>query len=247
MPPQLLIVEDDADSREMLALLLEAYGFRVATADRNKLARDQIKHTGFDLVIADLMVDSMDPVVSWKNLDELVELARPSPIGLLTSWPVRADQMRGRELAFVAAKPCSSETLLALVGRALSLPPLAPAQEHAIRAYFQHIENRDFDALAEACTNDVTYSLPSGGETIVGREAFRAYSVATFERYRDVTFVIHEIRPLPRGAVARYTGTWRDGDKVLTMSAAVLFVLDDLQIAEIGVRLDLSRVHELAS
>jgi CheY-like chemotaxis protein len=247
VPPQLLIVEDDEDSREMLAMLLEAYGFRVAVAARNKLARAEIERTGFDLVIADLMVDSMDPAVSWRNLDELVALARPSPIGLLTSWPVRPEQVREHALAFAVAKPCTSETLLSLVGGALALPPLASAQEHAIRAYFEHIETRDFDALAEACTNDVIYRVPSTGAVILGREAFRVLSVATFEHYRDVKFEIHEIRPLPRGAIARYTGRWRDGDKLLSMTASVLFVLEDLQIAEIGVRLDLARAHELAS
>jgi CheY-like chemotaxis protein len=247
VPPQLLIVEDDADSREMLALLLESYGFGVAVADRNKLARSEIECTGFDLVIADLMVDSMDPAVSWRDLDELVALARPSPIGLLTSWPIRPEQIDEHHLAFAAAKPCTSETLLSLVGRTLALPPLAPAEEQAIRSYFTHLENRAFDALAAACTHDVVYRMPSGGTTIVGREAFRAFSIATFDQYRDVKFELHEIRPLPRGAIARYTGRWRDGDKQLTMTASVLFVLADLQIAEIGVRIDLARAQELAS
>jgi hypothetical protein len=51
----------------------------------------------------------------------------------------------------------------------------------------------------------------------------------------------------PRGAIASYTSRWRDGDKLLSMTASVLFVLEDLQIAEIGVRIDLARAHELAA
>ena len=49
-----------------------------------------------------------------------------------------------------------------------------PREEHAIRSYFTHIENRDFAALAAACTDDVVYRMPSGGEVIAGRAAFRA-------------------------------------------------------------------------
>lgn len=243
MPPQLLIVEDDVDSCEMLALLLSAYGFEVATAGRADTARAQIERVGFDLVISDFLVDSRDPAVSWQQLDELVALARPCPVGLLTSWPVRADQANDHGLAFSVGKPCTSETLLAHVSTALALPALAPAQELAIREYFRHLERRDFDALGRACTSDVVYRLPSGGDTIRGRDAFRAFSAATFERYRDVAFDVHEIRPLPRGAIAHYTGRWREGDQVMAIAASVLFVLDDLQIAEVGVRIDLSRAR----
>lgn len=245
--PQLLIVEDDTDSREMLALLLETCGFGVTTADRNDAARAAIERAGFDLVVADLMVDSMDPAVSWRHIDELVALARPTPIGMLTSWPIRRDQVREHGLSFAIGKPCTSEALLAQVSGALAIPPLRPEEDLAIREYFARIERRDFDGLANACTHDLVYRVPSSGETILGRDAFLDHSVATFEHYRDVRFEVDAIRPLPRGAIANYTGRWRSGDRVLTLEASVLFVLDELQISEIGVRLDLARAHELAA
>ncbi|MDQ3340751.1 MAG: nuclear transport factor 2 family protein [Myxococcota bacterium] len=247
MPPQLLIVEDDSDSLEMLALLLESYGFGVAVAPRNKIARAELERAGFDLVIADLMVDSRDPAVSWQHIDALVELAKPSPIGLLTSWPVKEEQIAQHGLAFALAKPCTSEVLLDRVGSILALPRLSAEQEQTIRSYFAHLEAREFDALVEVCTEDVVYRLPSSGETIEGRAAFRAYTVQTFERFAGATFELHEIRPLPRGAVAHYTGTWFDGDQKKSLGGAVLFVLEGARICEIGVRVDLTRAQELSS
>jgi CheY-like chemotaxis protein len=247
MPPQLLIVEDDTDSLEMLALLLESYGFGVAVAPRNNVARAELVRGGFDLVIADLMVDSRDPAVSWRHIDELVELAKPSPIGLLTSWPVKHEQIAQHGLVFALVKPCTSEVLLDRVGSILASPRLSAEQEQAIRSYFKHLEARDFDALAEVCTEDVVYRLPSSGETIVGRDAFRAHSVQTFDRFAGVAFDVHEIRPLPRGAIARYTGSWIEGGQKKSVGGAVLFVLEDTRICEIGVRVDLARAQELAS
>lgn len=247
MPPQLLVIEDDQDSLEMLALLLESYGFGVAVAERTTIARAALRRTGFDLVIADLMVDSRDPAISWQHIDALVALAKPSPIGLLTSWPIKKEQVVEHGLAFAIAKPCTSELLLEHVSGMLDLPPLAPEQELALRSYFTQIEARDFDALAAICTEDVIYRLPSTGETINGRDAFRDYSVHTFDRFRGVRFEVHEVRPLPHGAIVRYTGTWNDGDQTKSIGGAVLFVLDGARIAEIGVRVDLSHARELPS
>jgi CheY-like chemotaxis protein/ketosteroid isomerase-like protein len=248
MPPQLLIVEDDTDSLEMLALLLESYGFGVAVAPRTNVARTHLQHGAFDLVIADLMVDSRDPAVSWQHIDELVDLAKPSPLGLLTSWPVKTDQVSQHGLAFAIAKPCTSEALLERVGSILALPRMSAEEEAVIRAYFAHLEARDFAALSSLCTADVVYRLPSSGETIVGREAFEAYSVETFDRFAGVKFEVHEVRPLPCGAIARYTGSWHDGDgRVKSVDGAVLFVLEGTRICEIGVRVDLAGAQELAS
>ena len=69
----------------------------------------------------------------------------------------------------------------------------------------------------------------------------------TFDRFAGVTFEVHEIRPLPRGAVARYTGTWLEGGQKKSVAGAVLFVLEGARICEIGVRVDLARAQELAS
>jgi CheY-like chemotaxis protein len=233
MAPQLLVIEDDTDSLEMLALLLESYGFQVTLASRNQIALDALVHDAFDLVIADLMVDSRDPTVCWRQIDDLVALARPAPVGLLTSWPIKPLEITAHGLAFALPKPCPTNTLLARVTKSLEAPPLAPEQDLVIRAYFEYLHDGDVEALLAACTEDIVYAVPSSKRTVRGRAAFRSYSIDTLERFRGMTFDLHEIRPAQRGAIVRYTGRWAGGQS----SASIGFVLDGSRIAEIGVRM----------
>ena len=56
-----LVVEDHADLREMLAVLLESEGFQVQTASNGKEALDSLKQGGRPSVI---LLDLMMPVMS---------------------------------------------------------------------------------------------------------------------------------------------------------------------------------------
>jgi CheY-like chemotaxis protein len=251
MRPHLLLVEDDEDSRDLLTMLLESCGFATVGAGRTSDARQRLEQTAFDVVLADFMVDSHDPAVSWNAIDELVRIAKPSPVGLLTGWPIKPEQADAHDLAFVLPKPCSSEMLLARLGALLDVPPLAMPQEQAIRDYFTSLAAGDYARLVAGCTEDVIYHLPSAdpkfGNTARGRDAFLELSRSTFERFREPAFEILEIRPLPRGVIVRYVGSWLEADGRKAMPGAVLFVLEHTEIAEIGVRVDLSRLHALAS
>lgn len=251
MRPHLLLVEDDADSRELLTMLLESCGFVTVGTERTADARARLEQTAFDVVLADFMVDSGDPAESWSALRELVQIAKPSPVGLLTGWPIDPEQASAHELAFVLPKPCRGELLLARLGRVLDVPPLEPAQEQALRDYFNHLAAGDHDALVAGCTDDVLYHLPSDdprfGTTVRGRAAFRDHTRKTFESFDEPRFEILEIRPLPRGVIVRYMGSWREGEQRRALPGAVLFVLRDTEIAEIGVRVDLARMQAPAS
>ena len=247
MRPQLLVIEDDPDSLELLLMLLESCGFAVTGTGQTSVARDKLSRTAFDAVLADFMVDSRDPAVSWTAIDDLIRIAKPSPVGLLTGWPIKPEQIVSHQLAFAIPKPCSSELLLAHLSEVLDVPPLSPAQEAVLRDYFACLATGDYDAVVALCTEDVAYHLPNAdpliGQTVRGRDALRELSRQTFAVFRAPEFTIQSIRPLPRGAVVRYTGTWRDDTGAVQSSpGAVLFVLDGLQIAEIGVRVDLTVV-----
>ncbi len=251
MRPHLLLIEDDEDSRDLLTMLLESCGFSTVGAARTADAQQRLERTAFDVVLADFMVDSRDPAVSWNAIDELVRIARPSPVGLLTGWPIKPEQADAHELAFVLPKPCTSEILLARLASVLNAAPLEVPQEQAIRDYFMNLAAGDYEGLVAGCTEDVIYHLPSAdprfGHTVRGRDALRELCRHTFERFREPKFEILEVRPLPRGVIVRYVGSWLEADGRKTMPGAVLFVLRHTQIAEIGVRVDLTRLHALAS
>jgi CheY-like chemotaxis protein len=54
-----LVVEDHADLREMLAVLLESEGFQVQTASNGKEALDSLKHGRPSVILLDLMMPVM--------------------------------------------------------------------------------------------------------------------------------------------------------------------------------------------
>jgi CheY-like chemotaxis protein len=54
-----LVVEDHADLREMLAVLLESEGFQVQTASNGKEALDSLRHGRPAVILLDLMMPVM--------------------------------------------------------------------------------------------------------------------------------------------------------------------------------------------
>jgi CheY-like chemotaxis protein/ketosteroid isomerase-like protein len=249
--PRLLLLEDDVDTRDMLAMLLEHGGFEVVATGTSHAAVNALSKETFDAVLADLLVDSANLAESWKMIADLVQLADPTPLGLLTGWPVTNDQLSDHGVVFAIAKPFTSEILLEQIARALKLPPLSASREAKLRRYFEAIEGSDWHALTELCTDDVVYHLPGSdprfARSIRGLEAFVRYTQETFARFVDPRFQIDEIRSVQRGGIVRYRGSWRDDQGVTEMPGAVLFVFEGDRIAQIGVRVDVSSLRTAPS
>jgi two-component system, chemotaxis family, chemotaxis protein CheY len=72
MAAKILIVEDDADSREMLAFLLSGRGFEVSCAEDGKDALELIENEPPGLIITDISMPVMDGI-------ELIERLRQHP------------------------------------------------------------------------------------------------------------------------------------------------------------------------
>jgi CheY-like chemotaxis protein len=82
--PLVLIAEDHPDSRDALRALLEAYGYRVATAANGREAVDRAIATGPDLVLMDMMMPEMDGFEATRMLRQ-TEGFRQVPILALTA------------------------------------------------------------------------------------------------------------------------------------------------------------------
>jgi len=242
--PRLLLVEDDVDSREMLQFALTHSGFDVVTAANSAEGRRELERGAFDLVLADLVLESPNIDVSWRFVRELAELARPAQVGLLTGWKISQAQTEGLDLAFVMEKPCSRGQLISQLASTLHLPELTEPQRDAIRAYFAALENQDLAALAMLCTEDVVYSLPGThvrfSNEIRGREAFLAFTEETFRAFCAPQFELGVIRALPSGAMAEYIGSWNNAGGAIrhSLPGAVMFEFRDDLICRISVRVD---------
>lgn len=240
--PRVLLLEDDRDSLEILQLLLEGGGYEIHAVAGTREARDALERSAFDLVLADLLVDTAEITRAWRSIEELVELARPTPVGIVTAWPIAESEIAEHGVAFALAKPCPLAVMFAQLEAALRIPTLTAAQVAVLRAYFRAIQDGDYEALGALVTDDVSYEVPSPdrrfGRSLQGRDAFVRFTAETFAAFREPRFELGKIRALPAGAVVDYIGSWRDDEGKRSMPGAVMFGLDGERIARIGVRVD---------
>ena len=97
--PRILVAEDEAVNREMVAAALEAAGHDVVRAEDGAIARDALLRESFDLLVTDLQM----PVLTGLDLLALVR-AQPNPIPVIIvsgTW-TREEKHRARTLGAAA-------------------------------------------------------------------------------------------------------------------------------------------------
>lgn len=244
-----LVVEEDENIRWALRILLEHAEYSVETAPSRDEALTLIAEHTFQLILTDSFAERGSDAL--RSLQPLCELARPTPVAVVTAWNIKPEDIDGSGFAFVQAMPFDVETLLAQVAAAICLP-LTPEQERqatVVRRYFEALSSRDWDGLIALCAPDVTYTLPAPtpfAGVQVGRNAFRAYTIETFAQFRDARFQDVEVYASPSGLASRYRGVWSlaDGTQAV-MSGAVYFEFDGEFISQIGVLLNDERLRAL--
>lgn len=113
--PLVLVVEDDADAREMYEVLLVGAGFRVASAGNGLegIARAGALHP--QVILMDLTLPSVDGLEASRRLKAEVA-TRDIPIVALSGKPI--DDPRAQQVfAAMLLKPCLPDDLLAEVRR----------------------------------------------------------------------------------------------------------------------------------
>ncbi|MDO9010933.1 MAG: ATP-binding protein [Gallionella sp.] len=114
----LLVVEDDENSRNLLAMLLADYGFNVLTAKSGNDARQFFNGQAIDLVITDQFMPDGD---GWSVLMDWS--ARNIPLILLSATPPDRPKNLPETLRFadVQLKPLDANTLLNTIGGILAV------------------------------------------------------------------------------------------------------------------------------
>ena len=119
---QVLVVDDGAENRELVRLVLEAEGLRVEEAGNGQIALDRVAGGHFDLVLMDMQMPVMDGFSATRRLREE---GRTLPIVALT-----ANAMKGFEQELLAAgctayltKPVDIDRLLDTVAGILGAKP----------------------------------------------------------------------------------------------------------------------------
>ncbi len=125
--PHILIVDDHAEIRDLLAKYLAKHGFRVDTAANAASARTLLGRAAVDLVVLDIMMPGEDGLSLCRHLRETTSL----PVILLTAMAEETDRVVGLEMGAddYVVKPFNPRELLArikaVLRRANSLPSKA--------------------------------------------------------------------------------------------------------------------------
>jgi CheY-like chemotaxis protein len=73
MPCKILVVDDNADHRDLIVIMLEAEGYVVFTAKDGSEGLEQIKTSHPDLIICDVMMPGVDGIQMVKALRQMPE------------------------------------------------------------------------------------------------------------------------------------------------------------------------------
>ena len=130
-PDHILIVDDDAEIRNLLSSYLIKNGLRVVTAADGRAMWHALDAARFDLIVLDLMLPGDDGLTLCRNLRAKSDI----PVIMLTARGEETDRIVGLEMGAddYLAKPFSARELLArikvILRRTRSLPPALQADD----------------------------------------------------------------------------------------------------------------------
>jgi CheY-like chemotaxis protein len=117
---QILVVDDNPDSREMLSFILTGKGFSVITAEDGLEALEVVKEVQPDLILTDIHMPNIDGIELTKQLREQFK-STSLPIVILTAF---GSEMISKAIEAGAdgavQKPLHLDSLLTLVKQILS-------------------------------------------------------------------------------------------------------------------------------
>ena len=116
---RVLVIDDEQDMREMLALVLETRGFEVETAESGPAAIAAVERRRFDVALTDLRMPGMD------GIETLAALKKRDPaLQIIIATGYASDETAGvcmqRGAYDFIRKPFDLRDLQALLDRALS-------------------------------------------------------------------------------------------------------------------------------
>jgi two-component system, OmpR family, alkaline phosphatase synthesis response regulator PhoP len=131
--PKILVVEDEADIRELLHYNLTQAGYQVESVISGEEALKRVKHATFDLVVLDLMLPGVDGLDVCRIVKSNPQTAA-MPIIMVTARGEEADVVVGLELGAsdYVTKPFSPRILLARIKAVLRQQRATPQDQTQI-------------------------------------------------------------------------------------------------------------------
>jgi two-component system, OmpR family, response regulator ResD len=175
MPETVLVVDDDATTRDVIVRYLEREGFKALEAEDGGRARAVIQSAEPNLVILDLMLPGIDglSVIRWMRSTGW------TPVIMLTALGEETDRIVGLELGAddYVTKPFSPRELVARVRSVLRRSgPAAPAVERleiadlALDAAAREVRKGDAEVRLTAREFDLLWFLASHPRRVFSRD-----------------------------------------------------------------------------
>lgn len=123
---QALLVDDDRDSREFIAFLLEQYGAQVTEADSAHDALSSLRQAKFDLLISDIGMPDMDGYTLIRQIrKQSPDQGGEIPAIALTAYAGEIDQQQALAAGFQRhiSKPIEPELLIEAILTILGIKP----------------------------------------------------------------------------------------------------------------------------
>ena len=154
---KILVVDDEADIRELVRLNLTREGYEVLDCESGEQALDVSRSKGPDLVVLDLMLPGIDGLEVCKQLKADPKTARV-PIVILTAKGEEADVVAGLEVGAddYVAKPFSGKVLVARVRRLLRKAAQPADEQGTIEVYDLTIDPSRHEVWAKDRKVDLT-------------------------------------------------------------------------------------------
>jgi CheY-like chemotaxis protein len=121
---RILIVDDEADGRALLARILEGQGASVTTAETPYGALDVLRGSPFDILLSDIGMPGMDGYELVRRVRQMDELrSRPIPAIAITAYARPEDRQRSLLAGYQLhlSKPLEARELIAGVASLLRL------------------------------------------------------------------------------------------------------------------------------
>lgn len=118
----ILLVDDEKDSTELMAIVLQGCGAAVAVANTARAALDRLRSEPFDLVLADIGMPHEDGFWLIREIRKLPGRQALQPVLAVTAFASSADRDAILTAGFAGhvAKPVDVDTLTAAIARARS-------------------------------------------------------------------------------------------------------------------------------
>lgn len=253
---RILLVQDDPTLQTLLATVLQGEGYTTESASTLEAALTNVEEQLYDLIVTELLetiLPRREDATDLEGVRRLCQACHPTPVGLLTTWPIDLEAATRAGVAFALQLPCDLEDILGCIADSLnaSFTPEQDQQAQLLRRFLEAVSQGDEATLRVLCTSTVAYSpltrsVFTKKRAILGIDAYLAYVRLVHQqlpasRMDQVVIVTHKGR-----LIARYLWSWQgpDGQRQQITGSIQCHFRGEL-VAQIGEALPTQRLHRL--